>query len=889
MQEKISFYKIIKKIGAGGMGEVYLATDERLNRKIALKILPADVSNDRKKLNRFMQEARLVANLNHPNICTIYEVGETSETPFLAMELIEGETLTDKIKNSSLGLSEILQITTQIADALDEAHQNKIIHRDIKSSNVLINQRGQAKLLDFGLAKTVADEVFEQDITRAKTEEGMLIGTVQYMSPEHALGKKLDARTDLWSLGVLLYEMTCGAMPFKAATQAGVFDEILNKPPLAPHELSAEIPAELEQIILKLLEKDRDLRYQTASDLRADLKRLRRSLGETSDSGEFFKTSTSEFVKTVKTSETEHSKSNFVKLALTSLIVLFVLGGIIFLVYGLSGVFNPKTSFAEAKSSRLTNLGKVFDAVLSPDGKYAAYVTDDGAKQTLWVKQITTGSVVQVAAPAEVLYQGLAISPDSSWVYYNFWDKKSVGQIFRVPVLGGNSQKVVFDCMPGISVSPDGNRIVFTRSNDQTKRLELLTANAVGADEKEIPTKDTFAVNNALWSPDGNSVAYIKSYSDLEKRVLEIVEVDLNGNELKRIWADTDNKYQLNSFAWLPEKRGIVASLQLIKEFQSQVWEINYSDGQMKQITKDFNGYNALSASADGKNLLAVQRDFLASVWNVPIDNSAQAKRLTEGKFEGIGIAFTSENRLLYSSNISGGFEIWSMNLDGSDKKQLTSDAVFKVTPCAVNPAKLIFFNAVGAESGGVARMDFDGKNFKILDGIWNVFCASDAPRIFYSSSTDGKNAALFYDSVEKNAQKKVTDKPIRSYAVSPNGKFAAYVYWNDAAKSYAAEIIEVETGKIKPFEIPVTAVQKYSDSQFTIRFTPDNKNLSYVNDENGFSNVWLLPLNGEKPKRLTNFNDNYIYTFEWAKDGKSIGATRVTSTNDAVIFSKEK
>lgn len=889
MQEKIGFYKIIRKIGAGGMGEVYLAEDERLNRKIALKILPADVSNDRKKLNRFMQEARLVANLNHPNICTIYEVGETSETPFLAMELIEGETLTDKIKNNSLSLSEILQITTQIADALDEAHQNKIIHRDIKSSNVLINQRGQAKLLDFGLAKTVADEVFEQDITRAKTEEGMLIGTVQYMSPEHALGKKLDARTDLWSLGVLLYEMTCGTLPFRAATQAGVFDEILNKPPIAPREINGEIPAELEQIILKLLEKDRDLRHQTASDLRADLKRLRRSLGETADSGEFFKTSTVELGRTFKTSETVKPQGIFIKKALISFVVLLVLTGIIYAVYRISESSKTALSFAEAKSSRLTNLGRIYDAVISPDGKYAAYVTDDGAKQTLWIKQITTGSVAQIAAPAEVLYQGLAISPDGSWVYYNFWDKKSVGQIFRVPVLGGNPQKVVFDCMPGISISPDGNQIVFTRSNDQTKKLELITANSLGEDEKKLPTNDEFGVNSALWSPDGKSIAYIKSYSDVERRFLEIVEVDLNGSEIKKIWTDTENKYQLNSFAWLPEKKGIVASLQPIKEFQSQVWEINYADGQMKQITKDFNGYNSLSVSADGKNMLAVQRDFLASVWNVPLENSAESKRLTEGKFEGIGIAFTSENRLIYSSNISGGFEIWSMNLDGSDKKQLTSDAIFKFTPCAVNPEKLIFFNAVGSEAGGVARMDFDGKNLKILDGIWNIFCASESSKIFYLSSLDGKNSVLFSDSVERNAQKKITDKPIRSYAVSPNGKFAAYIYWNDATRSYGAEVIEVETGKAKPFEIPVTAVQKYSDSQFTIRFTPDNKNLSYVNDENGFSNVWLLPLNGEKPKRLTNFNDKYIYTFEWAKDSRSLGATRVTSTNDAIIFFKEK
>ena len=201
MLEQISHYKILKKLGSGGMGEVYLAEDTKLTRKVALKVLPAGVSGERKRVNRFLQEARLAANLNHPHICTIYEIDAGGETPFLAMELVEGETLAEKIRAGALDLHEILDFTSQIADALDEAHRGNIIHRDIKSSNVIINRRGQVKVLDFGLAKIISEEVSEQEVTRAKTEDGMLVGTVQYMSPEHALGKKPDGRTDLWSLG----------------------------------------------------------------------------------------------------------------------------------------------------------------------------------------------------------------------------------------------------------------------------------------------------------------------------------------------------------------------------------------------------------------------------------------------------------------------------------------------------------------------------------------------------------------------------------------------------------------------------------------------------------------------------------------------------------------
>jgi serine/threonine protein kinase len=203
--QEISFYKLIKKLGAGGMGEVYLAEDTRLNRKVALKVLPENVARDRKRLSRFLQEARLAANLNHPNICVIYEVNDSAETPFIAMEYVEGETLLGRIQNNSLDLTEILEIITQITDALDEAHEQKIIHRDIKPANIIINRRGLAKVLDFGLAKNIIEEVSEEAITQAKTEAGILVGTVQYMSPEHATGKALDGRTDLWSVGVFIF------------------------------------------------------------------------------------------------------------------------------------------------------------------------------------------------------------------------------------------------------------------------------------------------------------------------------------------------------------------------------------------------------------------------------------------------------------------------------------------------------------------------------------------------------------------------------------------------------------------------------------------------------------------------------------------------------------
>ena len=736
MFEQISHYKILRKIGAGGMGEVFLAEDQKLNRKVALKILPLDVSGERKNLNRFLQEARLAANLNHPHICTIYEIDETSEPPFLAMELVEGETLAEKIRSSSLDLQQILNIASQIADALDEAHRREIIHRDIKASNIIVNQRGQVKILDFGLAKIISEEVSEQDVTRAKTEDGMLVGTVAYMSPEQALGKRLDGRTDLWSLGVLLYEMVGGEMPFKAATQAGVFDEILHKSPVAPTGLNPQIPTQLENIIFKLLEKDRDFRYQTASDLLADLKRLRRSLGDITDSSEMLKISTTAEAN-LKT-QTEISRRSFVEntssrryipAIFTALLAVIIFSGIGFAVWNYNTTTaeeNPR-SLGNSAVTRITNLGKVVDAVISPDGNYVVYVTDDNAKQTLWLKQIATGSTVQIVAPSENVYQGFTISPDNNWVYFNVWDRKSVGEIFRIPALGGAPQRVVHDCMPQVSVSPDGKRLAFIRSDDRNERFVLLTINADGTDEREILSMPKTFAQTPVWSPDGKTIAFGRFESGNE-RFPQIIEIPADGGETKVIWEDRENIFQPNRFAWLPEKKGLLVTLNNSREFRTQIWQIDYANGNLKQITNDLNSYGSLSITADGKNMLAIQQDFLLSVWVMPSDDPSQAKRITEGKTEGVGLNWTPDGRIVYASNVSGNAEIWIMNKDGSGKKQLTSGDTPKLLPCVSSDGKYIFHRLVGNERGGAARIDIDGKNAKMLENKWNVFCASDAP-----------------------------------------------------------------------------------------------------------------------------------------------------------------
>lgn len=944
-------YRIIEKLGSGGMGDVYKAEDTRLGRMVALKFLSEDLHRDVLARDRFEREARAISGLSHPGICVLYDVGEQDGRRFLVMELLEGQTLRERIAAKPLATDLLLDSAIQIADALDTAHSHGIVHRDLKPANVFITTRGQAKLLDFGLAKQSRARIgvgaTSVDVTSDNllTTPGSTLGTVSYMSPEQARGEELDARSDLFSFGAMLYEMSTGQPAFPGNTPAVIFDKILNHMPAAPSEMNPNLPPKLEEIIGKALEKDRDLRYQTAAEMRGDLKRLKRDADSShlpaassstqrafaSVSGATTSAPSSGFTRqssaqvsaapssTPATGETifphrsgwrrflqvlREPRWYFLRVAIALLLFAALVGRHYWERYH---PVPTASSFEQMTISRLTTSGNIGPAVISPDGKLVAYCKSEASKTSIWVKQIATGSEVRILPSTSMDCQGLTFSNDGNYLYYvQTLPGNQASSLYQVPSLGGVSKLVTVDVQSPVSFSPTYKQFVFVRRNPAEHGTSLVIANADGSSQRTLLTlraPEFFLPDGPSWSPDGKRIAVTQGDTDsLTQMAIETVDVD-SGNEApadakKKKWTD------VRQLAWLPDGSGLVfVASGTANVFNSQLWLLPYPSGEPRRITNDLNQYNGVSITADGTSLVTIQVAVLSDIWIGPshsanLRSDARQAISGGGRADGyLGLTWVSDKKILYAYYSSGTIGLASADAEGGASTDLSIGSGYTASPSSCAHGKFIVYESNNQSSAEtIWRADPDGSNPQMLtNGPTDMapVCGASGEFVYYSSIGSGADM-LYRISASGGKPERLSDQRLSFPAISPDERSIAAFRYQSADNKTRLVILPAAGGAIeRAFDLP-PGTQTNGEATPKLAWSPDGRSVLYVVVNNDAGNLWAQPVGDlakpsspvALPKPVTDFAQNAVLAVGWSPDGKSIALARGRQDTDAVVIS---